>query len=580
MTNMVHKKNLIFISSGIILMFISMNIAWHQTENYDALITINANDKGLEFSKDMYGIFLEDINHALDGGLYAEMIQNRDFEYSRAPEGMHWINEFSVATPSQNWKEIYNKPNSLFSWSLKTDGNSVATISQTNQNPLNQNNPMSLELSVQKLNGNISVINSGYWGMAVNKGEKYRLSFYSRKDNIYSDGIKVCLESVNGKVYAEKKIKGIEKKWKQFQTDFTSSVTDSNARFVIHPLSKGKIWFDVVSLFPNETFMQRSNGARKELAEMLKSLHPSFLRFPGGCVVEGATLENRIQWKKTIGNISERPGTWNLWRYHTTDGFGFHEYLQLCEDLNAASLYVINVGMACQARTSECAPVGEIKDYIQNTMDALEYAMGPASSKWGRLRAKNGHPKPFSIKYLEIGNENRGPYYQEAYKSFYTAIKNKYPDIITIADEPITFNKEDKIQHPSAAVEMVDEHYYRSPLFFFNNKNFYDNYIRKDSPKIYIGEFAVTTPDGGMGNLRAALGEAAFMIGMERNADIVRMASYAPTFLNINDQRWVPDMIVYDNNKVYGTPSYYTLQLFSQNRPDYVLPCKLVSINH
>lgn len=574
---MLHKRMLVFISTGIIFLLCVVSIAWHSSEEeYDALITINANDKGIEFSKDMYGIFLEDINHALDGGLYAEMIQNRDFEYNRTPENMQRINDFSVATQSQNWKERYDKPDPLFSWSLKTEGNSVATISQTNKLPLNQNNPMSLELNVQNLNGNIAVINSGFWGIALRKGDRYNLSFYAHKDETYSGEINISLESLGGKVYSTKTITGIGKNWKQFHTNFISSATDTNARFVIHPLSKGKIWFDVVSLFPQETFNRRNNGVRKELAEMLKDLHPSFLRFPGGCVVEGATLANRIQWKKTIGNISNRPGSWNLWRYHTTDGIGFHEYLQLCEDLNAAPMYVVNVGMACQARTSECAPVGETKDYIQNTMDALEYAMGAATSKWGSLRAKNGHPAPFKIKYVEIGNENYGDYYKKAYRQFYSAIKAKYPEIITILDEQTRFDNNTDFSY-SGGIELMDEHFYKSPIFFYNNENYYDNYDRKKSPNIYIGEFAVTSPDGGLGNLRAALGEAAFMVGMERNADIVKMASYAPTFMNYKDQRWVPDMIVYDNNKVYATPSYYSLQMFSSNRPDYVLQTKVVN---
>jgi alpha-L-arabinofuranosidase len=569
----------LMISIAFFLAIILIAISWGKADNnYDALITIDANSQSAAMSDDMYGIFFEDINHATDGGLYAELIQNRDFESNRAPEGMNWQNDFSVVSKSGNWKERYNKPEPLSSWSIKTSGSSNATMKQTDESPLNSNNPMSLELNVQSLkSGKVSILNSGFWGVNVKKGEHYRLSLYAHKNNEYVGGVKVSLEGTNGKEYASVTIKGINKNWQQFKTDLTSSSSDSNARFVIHPQSTGKLWFDVVSLFPSKTYNNRSNGMRNDLATMLENLHPSFLRFPGGCVVEGATLSNRFQWKKTIGDLAYRPGNWNLWRYHTTDGIGFHEYLQLCEDLHAAPMYVVNVGMACQARSSQCIKIGEVQDFIDDTYDALEYAMGAPNSKWGRLRAKNGHPTPFKIKYLEIGNENRGQYYQEVYKAFYTAIKNKYPDIITIADEPITFTKSDKAKYPKAAVEIVDDHYYKSPLFFYNHENYYDDYKGKNSPKIYIGEFAVNTPDGGMGNLRAALGEAVFMIGMERNADKVIMASYAPTFLNYNDQRWVPDMIVYDNNKVYGTPSYYGLQMFSNNRPQYVLQTKVVN---
>ncbi len=310
----------------------------------------------------------------------------------------------------------------------------------------------------------------------------------------------------------------------------------------------------LVSLFPGETWKNRPNGLRRDLAGLLADMRPSFVRFPGGCVVEGATLENRVQWKRTIGDIAGRPGHWNLWGYRATDGLGFHEFLQLCEDLDADPLYVINVGMSCQGRAGMVADPEQLKDYLQEALDALEYAMGPATSHWGALRAANGHPKPFVVRYVEIGNENGGPDYQRAYRFIQSGIKRAYPGVITIANERVMLTDQDRASYPGVSLEMIDEHYYQSPSFFYEQSTQYDTYDRSDSVGIYIGEFAVTAGGPGKGNLLAALGESAFMIGMERNADKVRMASYAPTFVNVNDRAWNPDMIVYDGSRSYGTP--------------------------
>jgi alpha-L-arabinofuranosidase len=277
--------------------------------------------------------------------------------------------------------------------------------------------------------------------------------------------------------------------------------------------------------------------------------------------VEGVTLENRIQWKRTIGDIAHRPGRWNIWGYHNTEGLGFHEYLQLCEDLRAAPLYVVNAGMSCLFRSPEVVTEPEqVTPFVQDTLDALEYANGPVTSKWGAERARNGHPKPFNIRFVEIGNENWGDGYFKNYRRFYDAIKAKYPGIITIADCPI----------PNQPVEIVDEHYYAQPSWFLTNSTKYDNYPR-NGPRIYVGEYACNSPEVGPGNVWAAISEAAFMIGMERNSDIVIMASYAPLLENVNNRAWPVNLIRFDNSRCTGRSSFHVQTMFSANRPDVIL---------
>ena len=537
-----------------------------------ARIGIDAARPGTALSPSMYGIFFEDINHAADGGLYAELIRNRDFEYNRAPEDMRWIDDSTIINP-KGWKGAYRRPAELQFWSLIQDGGASARMQLDTANPINASNSQSMKFEVLKAEpGRAGVANEGYWGIPLAKGATYELSFYARKDERSPGRITASLESASGQRFAAKEITGITGTWKQFRATFTSSGDDPRARLVLSARSAGTVWFDVVSLFPGETWKNRPNGLRSDLASLLADMRPSFVRFPGGCVVEGATLENRVQWKRTIGDIAGRPGHWNLWGYRATDGLGFHEFLQLCEDLDADPLYVINVGMSCQGRAGMVADPEQLKDYLQEALDALEYAMGPATSHWGALRAANGHPKPFVVPYVEIGNENGGPDYQRAYRFIQSGIKRAYPGIITIANERVMLTDQDRTSYPGVSLEMIDEHYYQSPSFFYEQSTKYDTYDRSDSVGIYIGEFAVTAGGPGKGNLLAALGESAFMIGMERNADKVRMASYAPTFVNVNDRAWNPDMIVYDGSRSYGTPSYHAIKMFSLNRPDRVLP--------
>ena len=294
---------------------------------------------------------------------------------------------------------------------------------------------------------------------------------------------------------------------------------------------------------------------RPDLAQTVANLRPSFVRFPGGCYVEGDKLANRFQWKTTLAPPLDRPGHENLWGYRSTDGLGYHEYLQWCEDMNAAPLFVVNVGMS----HTDIVPLDKMGPYVQDALDAIEYARGDVTTPWGKRRAQNGHPAPFPLRLLEIGNENGGAAYEERFALFYDAIKRKYPDIQLIANTPVK----------SRIPDIIDEHYYDTAEFFARQAHRYDSYPRT-GPKVYVGEYAVTQ-GAGKGNLEAALGEAAFITGMERNADVVTMASYAPLLVNDNDRKWNPDALVFNSAQMYGTPSYYVQQMFSLNRGDVTL---------
>jgi alpha-L-arabinofuranosidase len=494
---------------------------------------LDISKKGVEISPSHYGVFFEDINHAADGGIYAELIRNRSFEDAATPEY----------------------------WSLLNIQSAVASISIESVNLLNENQSRALKLKVTNLpnqNSESRLSNPGFWGMNFQRGKTYKVSFFAKCDTVFDGELKVMLENEFHSQLASTILKGIGQEWQKFTCEL---VPDGNAKtgsFVMIANSKGTIWLDVVSVFP-PTFKNRENGLRPDLAQLVDDMNPKFLRFPGGCFVEGDVLANRFNWKKTIGNIEDRPGHWNLWGYRTTDGLGYHEYLQLCEDVDAAPMFVANVGLA----HNDFHPYNNLNAYIQDALDAIEYANGEVSTKYGAMRAAAGHPEPFNLKYLEVGNENFfGDHYSERYIQFYKAIKAKYPEVEIIGNVAAwgTDNPAWPFSHP---VDLVDEHYYRNPQWFINQYNKYNSYDRS-GPKIYVGEYAVTQ-DVGLGNLAAAVGEAVYMCGMEKNSDIVPLNSYAPMFVNVNDRKWNPDLINFNASEVYCTPSYYVQKMFASN---------------
>jgi alpha-L-arabinofuranosidase len=497
-----------------------------------ATLTVALDQPGHAISPMLYGIFFEDINCSADGGIYAEMVRNRNFEDSDKPE----------------W------------WEAVGDSAARVELSVDSAQPVSPKNPASLRVTIAKAGGGrVGVANNGFWGMAVAKGQTYELSLYARSGEGFRGPLTASLESGRGAVYAEEHLPLLSADWKRYHLTLKAGATDPKARLVIGARRSGTFWLDMVSLFPKRTWKNRPNGLRPDLAEMLAGLKPGFVRFPGGCWVEGDTMGLAYRWKQTIGDLSERRTQYNIWQYHATHGIGYHEYLQMCEDLGAEPLFVINCGMSHK----ENVPLDKMGEFVQDALDAIEYANGPVTSTWGKARARNGHRAPFNLKYLEIGNENGGAPYHERYALFYDAIKAKYPQMHLIANEWSGTPK-------NRPVEIVDEHYYSTSEFFIANAAKYDSYDRAGR-KVYVGEYAVTQGCG-QGNLRAAIGEAAFMTGMERNSDVVIMASYAPLFANVNYKKWNPDLIDFDSSRVYGIPSYYVQQMFSEHRGDVVLP--------
>jgi alpha-L-arabinofuranosidase len=508
-----------------------------QLRSAPAMVTVDVTKPGHAISPTLYGIFFEDINCSADGGLYAEMVRNRNFEDSNLPDH----------------------------WSAENSGSANVTLTVDTASPAGSNNLHSLKVQVANPDGHrAGVVNHGFWGMSVTKGEVYELSFLARGEPGFSAPLSVSLESDSGNVYAQAKVTGLSSTWKPFKPSLSAKRTDPKARLVISTTQPGTFWLDMVSLFPKKTWKNRANGLRPDLAEMIVGLKPSFVRFPGGCWVEGETMDLAYRWKQTIGNPAGRRTQYNIWQYHATHGIGFHEYLQMCEDLGAEPLFVINCGMSHR----EVIPMDKMQEFVQDALDAIEYANGSATSTWGSVRARNGHRAPFGLKYMEIGNENGGRAYVERYALFYDAIKAKYPQMHLIANE---WNGRPN----NRPIEIVDEHYYSSPEFFMYNADKYDSYDRAGR-KVYVGEYAVTQGCG-QGNLRAAVGEAAFMTGLERNSDVVLMASYAPLFANVNYKKWNPDLIDFDTSRVYGLPSYYLQKMFSENRGDVVVPVTVES---
>ncbi|MBI5386458.1 MAG: carbohydrate binding domain-containing protein [Verrucomicrobia bacterium] len=496
-----------------------------------AVITVQADQPGHKIPPTLWGIFFEDINLSADGGIYPERVRNRNFEDTAKPDH----------------------------WTLLTNAQAKAEMSIDTEKPVSAKNPRCLKIVVTDPAGSrAGVVNGGFYGIAVEKGESFRLSLKARADGGFSGPLTVSLESSDGSIVAQEKISKLTTDWRNFAATLAAKTTDPKARLVISTTKPGTFWLDMVSLFPKQTW--KNHGLRPDLMEKLAGLKPAFNRFPGGCWVEGDRMKEAYRWKQTIGDPSERRTQHNIWQYEATHGVGFHEYLVMCEDLGCEPLFVINCGMSHK----ENVPLEQMDEFVQDALDAIEYANGPVTSKWGAVRAQAGHPAPFGLKYMEIGNENGGPAYRERWALFHKAIKSRYPEIQLVA------NHWSGGYPTNPMPEIVDEHYYNNPEFFMAQAGRYDKYDRH-GPKIYIGEYAVTS-GAGLGNLRGAIGEAAFMTGMERNSDVVIMGSYAPLFCHANHKRWPINLINYDGARVFGIPSYYVQQMFSQNRGDVTLP--------
>ena len=536
-----------------------------------AEITIDVAQHGADIPSSMYGIFFEEINHAGDGGLYAELVQNRGFEDTSVPEGYR-VKDGKLYPPANSCNHLtcakphpdmcYRWPTEeIPAWSLTQLEGEGASMKLTTEYPLNSATPTALKVTLPA-EGRVAIGNTGFWGMNIEEGKDYYLRLYTSNGKRFDGKAVIRLVGEDGQELCNCPLAiDMAKAWSEYTGHLTVTGSDSRAHLVIELEGKGTLLLDYVSLFPFETFRNRANGLRKDIAETLEAMRPAFVRWPGGCVVEGITLSNRIKWKETIGDPVTRPGVYDTWGYRTTMGFGYHEFLQFCEDIGAGGMFVCNVGLGCQGRVGDACKEDEVDSFIEDVLDAIDYALGDGTTEWSRKRVENGHPAPFPLKYVEIGNENWGPVYEKRYDKFYKAIKEKYPQLKLISTLGLGG------QHRHERVDMIDPHWYVSPEFFFASDKLFDQQERGDY-EIYIGEYAVNQNVGG-GNLLGALAEAAFLTGVERNSDLVKMASYAPLFENVNDRVWPTNLIWFDSYRVMGRSSYQVQKMYAENRPSF-----------
>jgi alpha-N-arabinofuranosidase len=527
-----------------------------------ATISIATDRPGAEINPAMWGIFFEDINFGADGGLYAELVKNRSFEF----------------------------PQALMGWSIPGVNASDTRISVQTDSAAKPANAHYLAL---ESTGTAAVIeNEGFRGMGLKENENYDFSVKVRG----TSGTKLRVELVgpSGAILGSALVTDWGQDWTPKNVTVVSHFTEMRAHLRLTLEGKGQADLDFVSLFPRNTWKQRPGGLRADMVQALADLKPGFLRFPGGCIVEGSRLELRYQWKKTLGPVEERELLFNRWNaefkhrptpdYYQTFGLGFYEYFVLCEDIGAQPLPIINCGMACQFNTGELVPLTELDSFIQDALDLIEFANGPVTSTWGGKRAAFGHPAPFGLKMLGVGNEQWGPQYVERFARFAAVLHAKHPEVALVGaagpspdDERFTFLWS-KMREMKA--DIVDEHSYAAPDWFFDAATRYDHYDRS-GPRVFMGEYAAqsvkTVSPENKNTWLCALSEAAFMTGLERNADVVRIASYAPLFAHVDAWQWTPNLIWTDNLRVMPTPNYHVQRLFARNRGDRILPTTISS---
>jgi alpha-N-arabinofuranosidase len=527
-------------------------------------ITVQVDKPGAQVPKTLFGLFFEDINFGADGGLYPERIKNRSFEF----------------------------PNPMMGWKQLNRDEAKGQLYVYDHGSIN-NTPNSHYLRIKTLTSEkpFGVTNEGFRGIGVEKGAEFTFSIMARRIDGAPATLRVEVED-DGRLLGHTEISGFINAWKTYTATLRATDTSSKAHLNLLLEGSGTVDVDMVSLYPKDTWQNRPNGLRNDLVKLLRDMKPGFLRFPGGCIVEGRYLEQRYQWKTTIGDLDERRliiNRWNTefsWRptpdYYQSFGLGYYEYFLLSEDIGAEPLPILNCGMACQFNSSELAPLEDLDHYIQDAIDLIEFANAPANTEWGRKRAAMGHPKPFNLKMIGVGNEQWGPQYVERYEVFARVLKQKYPNIALVSSAGPAPDGErfdflwKKMRELKA--DLIDEHYYMPPKWFRDNAGRYDDYPRS-GPKVFAGEYAaqsvgIASPDN-RNNWECALSEAAFITGLERNADVVQMSSYAPLFGHVEAWQWTPNMIWFDNLRSYGTPNYYVQKMFSVNQGTKLLPVQL-----
>lgn len=532
------------------------NLALHAQTNE---LVIQTKKLGAEIQPTMYGLFFEDINYAADGGLYAELVKNRSFEF----------------------------PQHLMGW------NTYGKVTLMDDGPF-EHNPHYVRLSDPGHgHKHTGLDNEGFFGIGVKKGEEYRFSVWARLPQ-GSTKETLRIELVDTKSMGERQAFAAENltidsnEWKKYQVILKSGITHPKSVLRIFLTSKGTVDLEHVSLFPVNTWKGHENGLRKDLAQALADIHPGVFRFPGGCIVEGTDLDTRYDWKKSVGPVENRPLNENRWQYTFTHrffpdyyqsyGLGFYEYFLLSEEMGAAPLPILNCGLSCQYQNNDSkahVAVCDLDSYIQDALDLIEFANGDVNTTWGKVRADMGHPAPFNLQFIGIGNEQWGKEYPERLEPFIKAIRKAHPEIKIVGSSgPNSEGKEFDYLWPEMKrlkADLVDEHFYRPESWFLTQGARYDNYDRK-GPKVFAGEYACHGKGKKWNHYHAALLEAAFMTGLERNADIVHMATYAPLFAHVEGWQWRPDMIWFDNLNSVRTTSYYVQQLFAHNKGTNVLP--------
>lgn len=545
----------------IILLFFLLKISCKVNPQDQKLheMVVQANEKGAEIASTMYGIFFEDINYGADGGLYGEKIKNRSFQF----------------------------PENFTGWTI------FGNVKLLEGGPF-KNNPRYVRLGNSgHREKHTGVENEGFFGIGVEANGQYRFTVWAR---CVSSSQKVTIELIKndsmdeGQSFASIDLTIDSKEWKKYQVILTPTRTEIKSHLRIFLKTNGEVDMCHFSLFPVDTYKGRENGLRKDLGQALEDLKPGILRFPGGCVVEGVDYKNRYQWKNTVGQLEERPLNENLWAYSSKSrfypdyfqsaGLGFFEYFQLAEDIGAEPLPVLNVGLVCQGRNSDDQqiPYSEIEHFVKDAIDLIDFANGGADTEWGKVRIQMGHEKPFNLKYLAIGNEQWGIVFTERFEPFVSEIRRLHPEIKIVGSAGPN-SDDDKFDYlwkemKLLNVDLVDEHYYKDENWFLSHADRYDNYDR-NGPKVFAGEYACHGSGRKYNHFHASLMEAAFMTGLERNADVVRMATYAPLFAHVEGWQWRPDLIWYDSLRSVRSCSYYVQQLFSLNKGTNLLDLKM-----
>jgi alpha-L-arabinofuranosidase len=519
-------------------------------------ITIHGDKPAAAISPTLYGIFYEDINYAGDGGLYAELVQNRSFEYRLLEPG-----KFSMRNPKTPMPP-------LFSWMPVERNGMTCQLAVSGDHPLNSRNPHYVTLNLAGA-GVAGIANTGYdGGITIQAGAAYDISLYARRSAGDAAPLTVSLETPEGAVLAKTTLAAPVGEWAKRESVLTVTRAEPKARLVVTTTNAGTVDLDMVSLFPRDTFKGRKNGLRKDLAEAIAAIRPKTLRFPGGCIVHGNGLANAYRWKDTVGDVAARKPNWNRWGYHQSYGLGYFEYMQFAEDIGATPLPILPGGVSCGfSKPFEFSKDSELSDWIQDCVDLVEFANGPVNSTWGKVRADMGHPASFNLKFIGIGNEEHDtPEFRAIFPKFVTAMREKCPEIQIVGTSGLGPKIPLFDLMAATGVEISDEHYYMPPEWFVANRNRFDTVARK-APKVYVGEYA------SQGNtLFNAVAEAVYLAGIERNSDQVVMTAYAPLLARYGFTQWQKaNLIWFDAERLVKTPNYHVQQLFSSNLGDHYL---------